>query len=180
MTTHTIPRLIMRDVPLVGLTIAGAIAFPFLIHALPIVGDVPMGARLLPIFFAPLLAILLTDHKRGLIAALITSLFAPWLNNLLFGMPTPPMVTLLTLELMVFSIVSAIIYRQWSNFWAVALVGVGIAKLASLLFLTINPVIPAPPVSYGTNSFITGLPGILTMLLIGYMIHQYRQTNTER
>ncbi|MDO9128438.1 MAG: hypothetical protein Q7U34_01085 [Anaerolineales bacterium] len=30
--------------------------FPFLVHLIPSIGTVPLGARLLPIFYAPLLA----------------------------------------------------------------------------------------------------------------------------
>ena len=53
-----------------ALTLAGAIALPFLAHLLPAIGNVPMGARLLPIFVAPLLALILLPDARGLLAAL--------------------------------------------------------------------------------------------------------------
>ena len=44
-------------VPATLLTVAATFLLPFFVHLLPPVGGVPMGARLLPLFFAPFLAV---------------------------------------------------------------------------------------------------------------------------
>ena len=74
------------------------ILMPFIIHLLPIVDNVPIGARLLPIFYAPLIAVIFFRWHVGLLAALL----APVINFLITGSPQWQVVIILTYELTLF------------------------------------------------------------------------------
>lgn len=80
------------------LTVAAALLLPLFFHLLPASDGPPLGARLLPIFYAPLLAAVFFHPAVALTAALS----APALNHLLTGRPTPDMAMFLTLELLLF------------------------------------------------------------------------------
>ena len=63
---------------------------PWVVHMIPSWDDSPIGAKLLPIFYAPLIAAL---TGRGQVAVTV-ALLAPWVNHLLFGMPPRPIAML--------------------------------------------------------------------------------------
>ncbi|HOW59263.1 MAG TPA: hypothetical protein PLO78_06010 [Candidatus Omnitrophota bacterium] len=75
---------------------------PFLFHLIPWHFPVPIGAVWLPMFYAPCLAALLYRPHVGIFAALI----APSLNSVLFGRPENQMVLSLTVDLLVFTMLT--------------------------------------------------------------------------
>ena len=83
----------------------------------------------------------------------------------------------LTLELVVFSVLAYALLRRWPALWWVALPALLAAKLASLLFLLVNPVIPAPALTFTQNALINGLPGLLLLLALGYAAMRYRDAS---
>lgn len=163
MANITLTQAQRLHIPATLLTLAGCVLFPIAIHLIPVAEGAPMGARLLPIFYAPLLAIMLAHPRVGIVAAIL----APAVNTLLTGMPTTAMLPVLTVELVTFSVVVGLLYQKWPKFFAVGLVGYGAAKLASLLLLTVVPLLPAPPFQFFTSSITTAIPGILVLLLLG-------------
>ena len=100
---------------------------PWVVHAIPSWDDSPTGAKLLPIFYAPLIAAL---TGRGQVAVSV-ALLAPWVNHLLFGMPPRPIAILLTVELLIFSIASASMASRWA----------GQAWLGPVAYLATKPII---------------------------------------
>lgn len=163
MTTLALEQARKLHIPAALLTLTASVALPFLVHLAPSVDGVPMGARLLPIFIAPLLALL-----WGLpVVAIAVSLLAPALNALLIGMPAGGMLPVLTVELVTFSAVVALVVNRWPNAFYAGLVGYGAAKVAAFVLLSVVPLLPAPPLAYATGSLTRAIPGLLAMLIIG-------------
>jgi hypothetical protein len=81
---------------------------PVLVHMLPVTGGMPAGARLLPIFFAPLIAALLGRPAAALTAALL----APALNHLLTGMPAAATLPGLMMQLVLFTGLAVLLARR--------------------------------------------------------------------
>jgi hypothetical protein len=163
MQTTVLQRSQNQTIPLTLATIAAAVVLPFLVHLVPASGGVPLGARLLPIFYAPLLAVIFFRPQVALIAALL----APVLNHLLIGMPTAEMTVILTLELAVFTGVVYALNRRWPAFWLAAPLALLLAKVASLLLVTLVPaLIVPPPLVYFENSLVNGLPGLAILLVL--------------
>ena len=153
-------------IPATFLTVAATLLLPFLIHLLPPVGGVPMGARLLPLFIAPFLAVVLFHPAVALVASLVT----PLLNRLLTGQPAWEMSVLLTVELVTFSLAAWLLVRRWPRFWGNAPLSYVIAKAASLLLLSFLPLLPVSPWRFFFNSLQTALPGLLVLLLLNFIV----------
>ena len=100
---------------------------PWVVHMIPSWDDSPIGAKMLPIFYAPLIAAL---TGRGQVSVIV-ALLAPWVNHLLFGMPPRPIAILLNIELVVFSIVAASMASRWS----------GQAWLGPVAYLATKPIV---------------------------------------
>ena len=66
-----------------GILLCLSVMFPFLIHIIPVPGNAQLGPRLLPMFYAPLLAALLGRTRSAVAVALL----APWLNWALTAHP---------------------------------------------------------------------------------------------
>ena len=165
--------LVLRQKPLVQvpallLTLGAMWLLPFLVHLIPANGPVPMGARLLPIFYAPLLAAWLFHPAVGLIA----SLFMPFINHAFTGMPTLPMSILLSLELVVFSLTLQGFRRRASRLALAAPLGFLAAKIVSALVLWFLPILPASPLNYLGNSILNAWPGLLVLLALNLVVLQ--------
>lgn len=87
---------VARTITFTAAAVAASVAIPFLVHLLP--GGASIGASLLPIFWAPLLAAVFF----GPVPAVAAALLAPALNHLITGMPPAFVVTSLTVELAIF------------------------------------------------------------------------------
>ena len=122
-------RNILVQAPAALITVALMIVLPFLVHLFPAVGKTPLGAFLLPIFYAPLAAIFLCHPLVSVFAGLLV----PYINYLLTGQPALPVAASLSVELSLFSI--TLLYfnrRKTSNSWVV-LAAFGLARLGSAL-----------------------------------------------
>ncbi len=146
---------------------------PFVIHLLPVWGDESWGARLLPMFFGPLLAALFCRMEGGIAIALL----APWANFLLTGRPLPPMAVILSVQLMVF-----VLFLRWR------FAGRGprihdpvlaypVAVAASAVLIAIMPSLhPAGPVAHWVGSVATAWPGMSLLAIVTYLaVRFYRQ-----
>ncbi len=118
--------------------LALTLIIPALVHQIPNSDSVPIGAKLLPIFYAPLVATILFHYRVGLFIGLA----APLINYSLFGKPALPIVGVLSLELVLFVSIIAIIYTLKFNFtkplhFIIGALGYLIAKLisSSVVFL---------------------------------------------
>lgn len=146
-------------IPATVITIGLTLLLPMLVHA---VGGQAAGSMWLPLFYAPFLAVLLFHPAVSIFAGIVT----PFLNNALTGMPPIGMAVILSVELVVFTLVSQLALRRWPNFWAAAPCAYLVAKLAAMLLLFVVPLIPASPWQFFTSSLLNAWPGILVLLVL--------------
>lgn len=145
-----------------------AMLAPWVVHFIPSWDDSPIGAKLLPIFYAPLIAAL---TGRGQVAVLV-ALLAPWVNHFLFGMPPRPMAIFLTLELAVFSIVTVSMASRWAGRAWLGPVAYLAAKqlgyIALLLFPSLMPFMSAT--TYLTSATIQAWPGLIVLAVLSMSV----------
>jgi len=105
--TIALDRPWARSIAMVSIGLTAALVLPFLVHLLPADGGPPMGARLLPIFYAGLVLVL----RGAPVPALAVALLAPLLNRFLTGMPAGAMLPTLLIELLVFTLLLMLAVR---------------------------------------------------------------------
>jgi hypothetical protein len=115
-----------------GILLCLSVMFPFMIHIIPVPGDSQQGPRLLPMFYAPLLAALWGRARSGLVLALA----APWLNWALTSHPAPPGAVVM-MELLGFVLVLRFLLAE------VGAPGIAILVLINWLALRYYPPGPA-------------------------------------
>jgi hypothetical protein len=169
MYMHALQNRKYGRVTAVFTVLATMVLFPYLVHLFPPQAGVPMGARLLPLFWAPFLVIVLFDLKTALIAAL----FAPILNSFVVGQPTGSMITLLTIEAVVFCVVVSAAYRFWPNFILTAPLAYVAAVIVAAVVLVIRPLLPFPPLSFLTTALVNAIPGLLLLWLLNMTLVRY-------
>src|SRR5436190_21488939 len=86
---------------------------PFLVHLVPWANPRPLGAYLLPVFWATFIAV----YFYGLTAGLLTGLFSPAVNLLVTGLPSWRFFGMMGVELIVFVLVTTWAVRQAPRFW---------------------------------------------------------------
>lgn len=152
----------------VGILLALSLLFPFMIHILPVPDDARLGPRLLPMFYAPLLAALL--GRTG--SALIVSLVAPWLNWLITSHPVPPMAAVMTVQLLVFVLCLRLMLARMGLRWFLAAPAYFAAMVATALVVAVFPELigARPVIAWLAQSVTIGLPGIGVLLLINALV----------
>lgn len=133
--------------------------FPLVVHLIPVSGPVPLGAQLLPIFYALLLA----DWLFNPIVGIASGLLMPFINNAFIGMPTLEVAVMMSIELSVFSIILLAFKKSWSRLPVLAPLAVIAGKTVSALLLFIFPLIQISPWAYLTSSLINAIPGLLIL-----------------
>jgi len=137
---------------------------PFLVHVLPWSGDQPLGAHLLPMFWAAFASVYLFGLRIGL----LVGLFAPVMNLLVTGLPIMRWQMVLGFELIVFAVATWWMVRKTPRLWFLAPVGYLAAKFVS----TAVQMVAAPfgdlgiPSVFWTESLRNGLPGLAILLAI--------------
>ena len=169
-------RNIAVQIPAVAVSVGLMILLPFLIHLIPPVGGVPMGARLLPLFFIPFVAIVYFHPAVAFFAALVT----PFLNQALTGSPPPAMAALLTLELVIFSGAAYLMFRRRPSFWGIAPLAYIAAIFLATFVAPFLPLLPDQPFIWSAlgASLLTAWPGLLLLLLLNIAI--VRNMNHDR
>ncbi len=165
------------DVSATAVTVGAMLLLPFLIHFIPSTA-VPIGARLLPMFYAPLLAAIFFRPAVGIVSALV----APLLNYALTGMPESGILAILIVELVVFTVVMQRLSYRWPTFGGFAPFAYLIAKIVSLLVLILVPLsfISAPPMQFFLVSSRNALPGIAVLLVLNMIaVWVKRRSNGE-
>ena len=145
-----------------------AMLSPWVVHFIPSWDDSPVGAKLLPIFYAPLIAAL---TGRGQVAVVV-ALLAPWVNHLIFGMPARPIAILLSIEMAGFSIVATSLASRWSGQAWLGPVAYLAAKPLSFLTLLLFPSL-LPPLSaaaYTASSTIQAWPGLVVLAVLSVTV----------
>lgn len=157
--TYTLRRPLLASVT--AATVALTFALPLLFHLFSEPG-IPLGARLLPIFYAPLLAALLFPP----VVALSASLIAPFLNHALTGNPPLPMAVQLSAELLVFTGVVLSLRRRWPQLPVTAPLAYLVAR--AVVFFAPQPAAVLSGGAWGVllTSLWVALPGLAVLLLL--------------
>lgn len=150
--------------------IAASLAFPFLIHLLPTAEGVRLGSTLLPIFWAPLIALLVF----GPIPAVAAAALAPSVNNLVTGLPPNPVVASLTLELLAFVVIALLLLRWLPRNPLVAPMSYAAAHLIVTAGFWLSSGVPEGAWAALAGSFWTGLPGIGILLALNVGLLRFR------
>jgi hypothetical protein len=148
------------QVPATVVTISLMIALPFLVHLAPPVGGIQMGAIVLPIFYAALVAVFLFHPAVSIVAAML----APYINYLIMGRPTLPVASALSVEVLAFSGVLLALHRKnVYTVWAIPAAYL-LAKIAS--GAVSFAVMPGYSLAQWSGSIVTALPGLLILSLL--------------
>lgn len=145
---------------------------PFLVHLLPSWDDSPLGAHLLPIFYAPLAALLM--GRLGI--ALLVSMMAPWVNHLLTGLPAVPMAVMLCLELVLFLLVVQWLRDKQLPGWSLGPAGYSLSLVVTGLLGTLFQLSGLPfPLGLGQVplSWMAALPGMAILALVGWWFSRH-------
>jgi hypothetical protein len=156
-----------------ALVLVATILLPVLTHLFPYSGQAPVGAVLLPIFIAPLVA---AFYFRSHVAVLAGAL-APFANMLLTGQPGWHFASVLSFELIIFSTALVSLRHVAILQWVLAPLALLLAKLSSYLLVNAYPgILPQGfPVSFDAQGVATMLPGIVILSAINLFIISRRR-----
>ena len=137
---------------------------PFLVHLVPWSGARPLGAYLLPVFWATFIAV----YFYGAGAGLLTGLFAPAGNLLVTGLPAWKSFGSLSLELVVFVLATTWAVRRAPHGWLFAPLGYLVAKTVSVLLLSATTAFGSPGAAaiFFTHMLAGGVAGLVVLALI--------------
>ena len=137
---------------------------PFLVHVLPWSGEIPLGAHLLPMFWAAFASVYLFGLRIGL----LVGLFAPVMNLVVTGFPVSRWQMVLGFELIVFAVTAWWLVRRTPRLWFLAPASYLAAKAAStLVHMTVAPFGDiGSPSAFWIESLLNGLPGLVILLAI--------------
>jgi hypothetical protein len=156
-------------------TIASTMLLPILIHAIPSLNNIPMGARLLPIFFAPLVALYVFHPAVSLLASLLT----PYLNQLLTGNPPQAMMLTLSAELTLFSALCLLVLKRFPKLWFVAPLAYIAAKALAQLVLKTTQLVATPAWTNFFPSLSLALPGLVILLILNILLARLKQSGSK-
>ena len=173
-STITSRSVILTDVRDTFLVLAAASLLPLLMHLVPSYSQVPSGARFLPIFYAPFIGIVLFRARVGIVAGIL----APALNSMITGRPDVTVISVLTVDLAMFTIIISLIYSRWKRFWAVGPLAYIIAKfISSVIFsMRLDFISGEAALQYFYKSIMIAVPGLVILLLMGYIAIRYKES----
>ena len=144
--------------------LALAWVIPFAVHLAPWAGARPLGAYLLPMFWATLVA----AYFYGAGIAVIVGLFAPAINLLVTGLPAWKFFGVLSFELVVFALVTAWAVRRAPRFVLIAPLGYVVAKIGSTGLQAATAAFGdiGTPGQFFVRSLVGGLAGLVMLAAI--------------
>jgi hypothetical protein len=163
------PNLFDRlEITWIALFLALAFLAPYVVHFIPSWDDSPIGAKLLPIFYAPLIAAL----TRKAHVSIVVAVMAPWMNHVLIGMPSLFMAVIMTVELVIFSILVERLARKYKGSFWLGPVSYLLAKPVSLVILLLLPgfLSGTPSLTRFAMSLVNAWPGLAILALLSYYI----------
>ena len=142
----------------VTLFVIGNILLPQLCHMIPNGGKI-----FLPIYFFTLIA----SYKFGIKVGMMTAVFSPIINSVLFGMPVPEILPAILIKSILLALAAATIANKTNK----------VSLITLLTIILIYQVIGTLAEWAMTSSFYLaiqdfriGIPGMLVQLLAGYFI----------
>lgn len=136
---------------------------PFLVHLVPWAGERPLGAHLLPLFWAAFAAVYLFGLRTGL----LVGLFTPALNLALTGLPALERLAALGFELAAFVALAWWLLRRGRTAWYIAPLAYVAAKAASALLLLLGA---GKSVTLLPESLLAALPGLAVLAGVNLLL----------
>ena len=168
-------KLTVRDAVVL---LALAWLIPFLVHLAPWSGARPLGAYLLPVFWATFIAV----YFYGAVAGLLTGLLVPAINLAVTGLPAWRMVGAMSLELIIFVLATTWAVRRAPSVWLLAPLGYFVAKTVASLLLSAPMIIGRPDAAgyFFAHILIGGGAGLIVLALInGALVKFYPKTTNQ-
>lgn len=137
---------------------------PFAVHLAPWSGARPLGAYLLPMFWATFVAVYFFGARIGV----VVGLFAPVINLLVTGLPAWKFLSVMSCELVLFAIVGAWAVRRLPRLVLIAPLCYVAAKIASTALQAATGVFGdiGAPLSFFGRSLVGGLAGLVVLSAI--------------
>ncbi|MDB6126595.1 MAG: hypothetical protein JWM35_491 [Verrucomicrobia bacterium] len=144
---------------------------PFMVHVAPWSGPRPLGAYLLPMFWATFVAV----YFFGIGPALLTALFAPAINLVVTGLPAWKFLSVVSFELVIFACVLTWAVRRAPRFWLLAPLGYLVAKTASTLLQAATPVFGniGAPAAFFVSSIVGVVAGLVILAAINFALVKF-------
>ena len=154
-----------------GILLCLSVMFPFLIHIIPVPENAQLGPRLLPMFYAPLLAALWGRMRSALAVAVL----APWLNRVLTTHPSLPGAIVMTIELLGFVLALRTLMLRVGPRGFLALPAYLAGKIAALAVTAVFPALidGGAALPWVARSVTIGVPGIAILVLINDLALRY-------
>jgi len=158
-----------------ALTIAGMVLLPIIVHLIPFSGAQPLGAYLLPMFIAPLVAAFYVSPIGLVLAALL----APMINNALTGMPQVPMLYFVTSELIIFSLLVFWFVQKEKMFLGFSALAFLLAKLVVMVpkVLILSGGLALPAIGQNLTGLAVAIPGVLLLLVVERLLLRQQNKN---
>ncbi|HVU16270.1 MAG TPA: hypothetical protein VHD32_05075 [Candidatus Didemnitutus sp.] len=153
-----------------------AIVVPFLVHLIPWSGTRPAGVYLLPVFWTAFVAV----YSGTPLTALAVALAMPVANLVATGLPALDWVGPMSLELVAYVLVAALLVHRWPRFWLAAPIAYIPAKAIAIAIQWFTPIAhdgrdPFPHLLASTQN---GLAGLLVLALINFTLLKLCGTGT--
>jgi hypothetical protein len=144
-----------------ALFVLGNIILPQLCHLIP-----QGGMMLLPIYFFTLIG----AYKYGWQVGLLTAVISPLVNSLLFGMPTPAVLPIITLKSILLASAASLAARRFGR------VTLPILLLVTVFYQTVGTIgewIMVKDFNLAIQDFRIGAPGMALQVIGGYLVIKY-------
>ncbi len=146
---------------LASLFVLGNLVFPQLAHLIP-----QGGLILLPIYFFTLIA----AYKYGFFVGMLTAIFSPLINSLLFAMPPVAVLPAIMIKSIVLVIAASLAAK---HFGKVSFLGVVLAVLAYQFVGTAFEWILTQNLHIALQNIRLGIPGILLQIVGGFLVLKF-------
>jgi hypothetical protein len=145
--------------------VLGNLVFPQLAHLIP-----QGGYILLPIYFFTLIA----AYRYGFFVGMLTAIFSPLINSLLFAMPPMAVLPAIMIKSVVLVIAASLAAK---HFGKVSFLGVVLAVLAYQFVGTAFEWILTQNLHIALQDIRLGMPGIILQIVGGYFILKFMSRN---
>ena len=182
MSTLAAPSVsgVFRKVTAREATVLLAIAWliPFLVHLAPWPGARPLGAYLLPIFWATFVAV----YFSGAGAGLLTGLFAPAVNLLVTGLPDWKSFGAAGVEVVIFVLFATWMVRRAPRGWWWAPLGYLVARIGAALLLSAPAALGSldATAKFLEHVLVGGAAGLIVLALINLALVKFYPKDTGR
>jgi hypothetical protein len=159
MDTFALKKSLSRlQVKETAIILTAAVILPFIVHLFPSSDGIPWGERLLPMFYAPFIAVVLLRPHAGI----MTAVFSPILNSLITGLPVTGRIPIISLSLLLFIVFAQLMISRKKRFWLAA-------PLAYLATMSVSGIFLDPAF---LNPLADSFSGIMVLLALNiYLVH---------